>query len=358
MNAAGIHRIARVLALSLSCSACSIGALRPEAIPPGTGAWQTGGSARHGRLFLYVAGWDISKYALGSSQPLRTAENTDITAALALDRFGNLSAVEGYGSFSGQIQAYNARDLKLVRTIRNTPSFSSQAVTDRSGYLYVADHGPIWVYAPGGRRLIYRIRHGAEDAHALAFDASGNLYAGNRAHLVSVFVPTQKPGHMALSRSIRDGVDHPEALAVGPTGDLFVANFLACNPPCGNGSVTVYPPGGAEPMLKITDGVAAPLRLAVDSTGRLYVANASLGRQIHPRGWVSVYAPGGSRPTRKITDEVRGPIALAIDPSDNLYVANAYDHSVTVYSPGGATLLYKITKGISNYADALAIGPQ
>jgi DNA-binding beta-propeller fold protein YncE len=357
MNAAGIHRIARVLALSVSCSACSVGALRPEAVSPGIGA-QPGGAARHQRLFLYVGGWDISKYALGSSQPLRTAENTDITAALALDRSGNLSAVEGYGSFSGQIQAYDARNLKLVRTIRNTPSFSSQAVTDRSGYLFVADRGPIWVYAPGGRRLIYRIRHGAEDAHALVFDASGNLYAGNRSHLVNVFVPTQKPGHMALSRSIRDGVDHPQALAVSPAGDLFVANFLACNPPCGKGAITVYPPGGAKPILKITDGVEAPLRLALDSTGRLYVANASLGRQIHPRGWVSVYAPGASRPMRKIIDGVRGPIALALDPSDNLYVANAYDGSVTVYSPGGATLLYRITKGISNYADALAIGAQ
>ncbi|MGC1759347.1 MAG: hypothetical protein WA742_08340, partial [Candidatus Cybelea sp.] len=301
-------------------------------------------------------GWDISKYALGSSQPLRTAENTDITTALALDHFGNLSAVEGYGSVSGQIQAYNARDLKLVRTIRNTPSFSSQAVTDRSGHLYVADHGPIWVYAPGARRLIYRIRHGAEDAHALAFDVSGNLYAGNRSHLVSVFVPTQKPGHMALSRSIRDGVDHPEALAVGPSGELFVANSPDCNPPCGKGSVTVYPPGSSKPMLRITDGVDAPFRLAVDSTGVLYVANTPLVRHIHPRGWISVYAPGGIRPMRKITDGVRGPIALALDPSDNLYVANAYDHSVTVYSPGGATLLYKITKGISKYADAHAIG--
>ena len=160
----------------------------------------------------------------------------------------------------------------------------------------------------------------------------------------SVFVPTQKPGHMALSRSIRDGVDHPEALAVGPSGELFVANSPDCNPPCGKGSVTVYPPGSSKPMLRITDGVDAPFRLAVDSTGVLYVANTPLVRHIHPRGWISVYAPGGIRPMRKITDGVRGPIALALDPSDNLYVANAYDDSVTVYSPGGATLLYRLPR--------------
>lgn len=357
MNAAGIHRIVGALALSIGCAACSISSIRPQAIPPGAEASQRGEPARQARLFLYVGGWDISKYALGSSQPLSTAENTYDAVALALDPFGHLSAVEGYGSFSGQIQVFDADHLMLVRTFRNTPSYGSQAVTDRSGYLYVADHRPISVFTPGAKRLVYRIRRGAQDAHALAIDASGSLYAGNLAHFVSVFVPTQTPGHMAFSRSIRDGIDHPQSLAVSPSGDLFVANFPACNPPCGKGSVTVYPPGGSKPTLKITDGVEAPSRVAVDSTGLLYVANASLSRQIHPRGWVSVYAPGGSRPMRRITDGVRGPIALALDPSDNLYVANAYDRSVTVYGPGGAKLLYKITKGISNYADALAIGP-
>jgi DNA-binding beta-propeller fold protein YncE len=90
--------------------------------------------------------------------------------------------------------------------------------------------------------------------------------------------------------------------------------------------------------------------LAVDSTGLLYVANSRYGS-----GWVSVYAPGSAHPTQRIRDGINRPTDLAIDPSNNLYVANANANSVTVYSPGGAKLLYTITKGLK-FAEALAIG--
>jgi len=71
-------------------------------------------------------------------------------------------------------------------------------------------------------------------------------------------------------------------------------------------------------------------------------------------GWISVYAPGGSQPVRKV--RVYNPVALALDPSDNLYVANpAKRSSVLVYSAGATKLLLTIKAGVDQ-PTALLIG--
>ena len=293
--------------------------------------------------FLYVGGHKLSMYALGDSEPARSARRDDnvAQAILALDRHGDLCEANGNVS-AEQFLTYDARTLKLLHVLNGTGDFDS-LVTDRLGYVYASAYRN-YVYAPGCQRLVNVIRPRDDGFAHLVFDHAGNLYAqGSTA--VSVFTPTQEPGHMRFLRRIRDGLNIPGALAIGPSDDLFVASW--------GGSyshVTEYRPGGSVPVRTITAGIRHPGILAVDSTGRLYVANAPL----YPPGghsWISVYPPNATRPTRKIVVGIDTPSSLGIDPSDKLYVMNEYDghpdghQTVTVYAPGGTKLLQTITKG-------------
>jgi hypothetical protein len=336
-------------ALSISAAVAllaSCGGSRPPIGAPGAMP-QTVSLAAHadrGGLgsFLYVGGWKLSMYALGSSSPLRSSKrDLYVTGAvLAFDRHGHLCEANGDVS-AEQFQTYDARTLKLLHVLNGTGTFDS-LMTERLGYVYASAYR-IYVYAPGCEQVV-NVIHSRYGFGALVFDSSGDLYAAGPVS-VTVFAPAQKPGHMKFVRRITDGVNHPRALAIGPSGDLFVANEGGKN-----ASVTVYRPGNSAPVRRITNGIRSPWTLAVDSKGRLYVAHTS-EHQPGGRSWISVYPPGATRPARKIVDGINSPKSLAIDPSDNVYVMNVYDgvskehQTVTVYAPGGMKLLQTITKG-------------
>jgi DNA-binding beta-propeller fold protein YncE len=295
--------------------------------------------------FLYVGGWKLSMFALGSTTPLRSTKTPYVSrAALALDSRGDLC--EANGTISGSaIYAFNARTLKLESTLDGEGL--GPIAANRFGYLYATSGDAyLLVYAPGCTHNIKIICNCP--SRALVFDQSGNLYVGGVG--IRVYAPTEKRWRMKFVRAIHEGIDRPGPLAIGPSGDLFVANEG------GNSSVSIFPFGGSKPIRRITKGVAYPEALAIDSTGRLYVANS--GRSSAP-GWVSIYAPGGTRPIRYL--EYKGlrlvADALAVDPSDNLYAATdiASHEVVAAYSPGGTKPLYIIRKGV-NGATALLIG--
>ena len=345
--------IGSFLGVLLCCTACSLQTPRPGGIPAAPGVMPGKQvPAADKEPFLYVAGKKLSKYELGSSQPIITVKLTSYAIALALDDFGNLFVAEAYGSLNGRIEVYDAHTLGLLRVIETT-GYVAAIAADRLGYLYAASAGGVVVFPPGGTRLVYHLRPERGEA-ALAFDDLGDLYAAGTLG-VAIYAPSYTPGRLKFVRDIRKGADYPDALALGPDGDLFVANAQPCDPPCGRGSVAEYSRGGSEPALRITNGARAPNELAVDSQGDLYVANTPIGRRPDEPGWVSVYAPGGVRPIRRVTDGIDRPQALALDPSQNLYVADFDSDSVSVYSPGGARLLYRIRKGIE-YASTLIVG--
>jgi hypothetical protein len=301
--------------------------------------------------FLYVGGFKLQMYALGSSKPLHVAQvnpSTVLKAAIALDLHGHLCVANGEIS-QAQLFEYDASTLKFVKGLTGVGAFPA-LVADHLGYLYASTGGgDIVVYAPGCTHQVHAIHRGVDVVGPLVFDHSGNLYAGMQPHYaVSVYAPTTRPGHMKLVRQIRDGLNNPIALAIGPSDDLFVANYSKD----GGGFITVYQRGGSKPVLRITKGMQVPEALAVDSKGRLYVAVPDYA--VRSGGWISVYAPGGSQPVRKV--RISNPVALALDPSDNLYVANLARHnSVLVYSAGATKLLQTIKEG-NDQPSALLIG--
>jgi hypothetical protein len=341
----------------LGCAGCSPLFSRPAALPATAAAPQAVRPAKDAGPFLYVGGWKLSMYALGGSKPLRSvkAKGDYGKAELALDLHGHLCLSNGELS-GAEILAFDARTLRVVGEANGTGAFPA-LVADSRGYLYASTNGGgIYVYAPGCTHGVNVIRRGANGVGPLVFDRSGNLYAGVEPHFaVSVYAATKRPGHMKFVRQIRDGIDgDPFALAIGPSGELFVANWR-CSTCSDRYYVTVYKSSGSTPLLKITKGIKVPLAMAVDSKGWLYVLNnpPAYGGGPGP-GWISVYAPGGSQPIRKV--RVSNPIALALDPSDNLYVANPAKHSsVLVYSAGATKLLQTIKAGVDQ-PTALLIG--
>ena len=348
VNACGIALSAALLA----CAGCSplfsgpsaLSAMprAPQAVPRHVGSGP----------FLYVGGFKLLMYALGSSKPLHVAKVNPIiySAAIALDMHGHLC--ESNGELSGaELLEYDAATLKFVKAVDDVAVFP--LATDNLGYLYASTAGAyIGVFAPGCLHQVNVIRRGATNAGSLVFDRSGNLYKSNGGPKasVSVYAPTKRPGHMNLVRQIRDGIGEPRALAIGPSGDLFVTNYSYSEM---NSYITVYQPGGSKPVLRITKGMKSAGALAVDSKGRLYVAIVNYG--VRHGGWISVYAPGGSQPVRKV--HISNPVALAVDPFDNVYVANqAKDSSVLVYSAGATKLLQTIKLGAHDPPSALLIG--
>jgi hypothetical protein len=345
--------LASILAASLCCGGCSLPPLTTVPSALGT-ASKTGPSTPDQASFLYVGGGKLSKYNVGSSTPLRAVTLAYFAFAIALDKLGHVFVLENYGSCGGQVQVFSARDLRLLRTIAAPVCLSGVAI-DRKGYFYFTTccQG-LWVYAPGGTRLVNHMRRFPNGA--LAFDSSGNLYADNL-FSVAIYAPTGEPGHLKLSGQIRKGVHWSDALAFGPTGDLFVVNTESCNAPCDHGppSVTVFQPGEEKPTVRITGDLALPSSPAVDSIGRLYVANTTIAGAPPWHSWVSLFGPGGTKPLRKFARGHGDSAGLAVDASDNLYVANGRD--VDVYAPGASKLLYRIGEG--NYgAQVLAIASQ
>lgn len=324
-------------------------------VAPGEPA-QRPAAAERGGPFLFVGGLKLSMYALGASKPVHVANINPATmyrAAIALDLHGHLCEANGELSYA-QLFEYDAHTLIFRRGLTGVGAYPA-LLADRLGYLYASTGGGvIAVYAPGCTQEVNVIRRGVDVVGPLVFDRSGNLYAGMQPHFaVSVYAPTNRPGHMKPVHRITDGIDNPIALASGPSGDLFVANYPASGK--GDGDITVYAPGGSKPVLRITSGIKLPWALAVDSKNRLYVDNnpgawGGTGRS----GWISVYAPGSAQPQRKVN--VKDPVALALDASDQLYVANLLNHSsVLVYSAGAKKLLQTIKDG-TDAPSALLIG--
>jgi DNA-binding beta-propeller fold protein YncE len=318
-----------------------------------------GGSMREAESakpsFLYVASlfFELSKFTLDGSKPLRTVRlrNSNGFQGLAVNPQGYLFVESGNLS-EGTISVYDARTLRAVREIGGT--YVPWLVSGPGGYVYGANCGDaIYVIAPEGTGVVGFVTDHVVGACKLAFDPSGDLFVENQ-HSIAIYTPIGTSGQWQFTRELKKGIRHPNALGFDRLGHLYVADA----PLHKSGSVAVFSPGNSSPYRVITSGIAAPAALATDSMLRLFVANDPFSvRHGFLRGWVSVYSPTSNEPVRKLQESIDEPTALAVSSANELYVANYRGGGVAVYGPAGKQLLHVLTDGVHD-PDALAIAQQ
>jgi hypothetical protein len=106
--------------------------------------------------------------------------------------------------------------------------------------------------------------------------------------------------------TISTGLSNPERLFVDKSLKLYATNI-------GNGSITVYKPGGTSPSLTITNGVSGPTGITVGADGTVYSANVN-------NDTVTEYPKGKKSPSLTVSLGNETPENLAVDGANNLYI--------------------------------------
>jgi hypothetical protein len=200
----------------------------------------------------------------------------------------------------------------LVRTITQGIEHPTQLAFDSDGELYVSNlGGPVTMYAAGGTNKTGSISQ-ITGSTAILLDPSDDVYVANcnyrcKHGLVYEFGPEGKP----LIRKISNGIRNPYALALDGSGNLFVADAnVSNNIRC---YVSAYAQGSSSPYETITDGVFDAHGVGFDPAGNLYIANyrsMCAGNRPSGRGSVTVYPPGQAQPSHKLTRNINRPQSL------------------------------------------------
>ena len=176
------------------------------------------------------------------------------------------------------------------------------AVTIPTGNLYQSDtSGHIYEYTPAGAQSTFA--SGTFDTLGLAFDTSGNLYAGDL-HSTNIFKFAPDGTKTNFATGITNGAT---GLAFDANGNLFAGN----GDPGGN----IYKFDTANPPNQTTfaSGLVNPLGLAFDTSGNLYVADQEAGN-------VYKFDSQGNRTT--LASGLGDPYGEAIDANGNLFVTD------------------------------------
>jgi sugar lactone lactonase YvrE len=207
---------------------------------------------------------------------------------------------------------------------------------DSSGNLYAGDHTSekISKITPGGTVSLFATMPGFGGPLGLTIDTGGNLYAAAPG-LSQILKIT--PGAVV---SIFAGLSNrPSGLARDTSGNLYAGGSSQIFEINSVGAVSTF----ATPL---PNGDIA-YGLAFDAAGNLYAGVQSTNRisKITPDGTVSAFA----------TLPVSSPQGLAFDAAGNLYAADLNSGSISKISPDGLTLTTFAT-GI-NQPGFIAFGP-
>jgi len=212
---------------------------------------------------------------------------------------------------------------------------------DTSGNLYAGNWtnpGTISKFNSSG---VYQsnITSNLTNVAGLAFDSSGNLYAVNRVgNTISKF---NSSGNYLSN--ITTNLNVPMGLAIDSSGNLYAAN-------AGNSTISKFNSSGVY-QSNITSNLNSPIGLAFDSSGNLYAANSS-SNTISKFDSSGAYVSVGSIPTTNLSV----PIGLAFDSSGNLYAANSTSKTISKFDSSG-TFLTSWSTGATAIPKFLAFKP-
>ncbi len=282
-----------------------------------------------------------------------------------------LNSEGSFGSSVGDVAIYGLEHGEQQEAISEGVDRPDAMAVASKGDLLVANTRPserdshvgsVTKYDRGGYNPSL-VLDGTVHPDAVVLDSSNNVYVANQWNLRmndsacrAGSVDVYRPGAALPVLRISGYVNRPIALAHDNAGNLYVANALTINGSCKAGnSIMIFRPRSSAPAATITQGLFYPRAMAIDS-GLLYVANAPPSdSKTLPFGSVAVFQLGSDKLLRIITSGIDTPAALAVDGNGYLYVANLNGHSVSVYAPGATTPSRIISQGV-NSPYALAIG--
>jgi len=162
----------------------------------------------------------------------------------------------------------------------------------------------------------------------LAFDTTGNLYAVNNNDTISKF--DASGGYVS---NITSNLVSPYGLAFDSSGNIYAAN-------AGNSTISKFDASGGY-ISNITSNLVSPYGLAFDSTGNLYAGNY-FGNTIS-----KFNASGGFLSSIGSNSNLNGPRGLAFDSTGNLYAANDFNNTISKFDSSG-NFLTSWSTGLAN----------
>ena len=153
--------------------------------------------------------------------------------------------------------------------------------------------------------------------NGLAFDSSGNLYAGNmNTNVISKITPGGSITPFVT------GVNSPYGMKFDSSGNLFVAMY-------GTNTVDKISPSGSVSQFA---SLSSPLDIAIDPTDTLYVSSGSTTSvaKITPSGTLSTFVSYGNT-------GINLPTGITLDSTGNVFVSNRPSGSgqVLKFTPSG-----------------------